>query len=48
MFQIDYRMNQLVDVIIDLEIEAKGLCLMKCTKIYDRMKQWGDLILKKN
>lgn len=47
MFHIYNRMHQSFDVIMDLEIEAKGLCSMKCTEIYNQIKQWYDLFLKK-
>lgn len=47
MFYIDYRLRKLEDWSMDLEIEAKGLCSMKCKKNYDNMNQW-DEILKEN
>ena len=48
MFHIDYRMHQLEEWIIDLELESKGLCSMKSIEIYNQMKQWDQFILKNN
>ena len=38
MFHLDYKMNQSIDVSVNLEVEAKGLCLIKCTEINNGMK----------
>ena len=47
MFHLDYKMHQLTDMSMDLEVKVEGLCSMKCTKTNDRMKQWDDLLLNK-
>jgi hypothetical protein len=48
MFQIDYQMHQSTKLSMDLEVEVEGLCMMKCSKIYNHMKQWDELLLKKD
>ena len=48
MFHIDYKMHQSIYLRMDLEIEVKGLCWMKCTEIHDYMKLWDELLLNKN
>ena len=47
MFHLDYKLDQSIDVSVYLEVKAEGLCLIKCTKINNQMKQWDDVLLKK-
>lgn len=48
MFYINYIMHQTTDVSRDLEGKAKGLCSMKCVEIYDYVKLWDDLVIRKD
>ena len=47
MFHIDDKMHQSIHLSMDVEIKADVFCLMKCTEIYNNMKRWDDLLLKK-
>lgn len=48
LFYLDYKMHRIVDMSMDLEIKAEGLCSMKCKEINDWMKQWDDIFHKKD
>lgn len=44
MLYTNYRLHQLEDWGMDLEIEAEGLCSIRCKTIYDWMNQWDEFL----
>ena len=48
MVYIDYRLHYLVDLSLDVEVEAKGLCSLKWKEVHYRMERQNNFLKKMN